>query len=374
MDKNEIFKEYILNNYSKDKNYNSIYSKIEKKEKIRKKIVNLVAVLFTIITLGTVSTSIYAKRAWDIEYKEYQNRNINSTRTAVTDAINNNYIEDLNMDYVYQNGIGIKIDSLMITNDYYQMIINMKLDDYTKINTDSLEFGYAIYDENKDIYQVNERNTWGIKKGQYKKYLSRELGVPYNESKAIPKVLASSSTMDIISSEKGNVIFQIGLNSFEGLPKSKKINIRIFDIGFALVDGYTENDGRYVITDSEDFGLTNYEWQFEIDIPEKFHNRDVIELKLAENIEGFEIEKAELSETGLTLHLRHIYPLINMTPDTLNISNGKGILYYQGGGLSDDYIIKGVFDVNKNDLNKGIYLNINIPEHNISSKLELVKK
>ena len=92
-------------------------------------------------------------------------------------------------------------------------------------------------------------------------------------------------------------------------------------------------------------------------------------------LNGFEdMLKAELSETGLTLHLRHIYPLINMTPDTLNILDGEGILYYQGGGMSDDYIIKGVFDANKNDLNKGIYLNINIPEHNISSKLELVKK
>lgn len=374
MDKNEIFKEYILNNYGKDNNYNSIYSKIEKKEKIRKKIVNLVAVLFTIITLGTVSTSIYAKRAWDIEYKEYQNRNINSTRTAVTDAINNNYIEDLNMDYVYQNGIGIKIDSLMITNDYYQMVVNMKLDENTKINSDTFEFGYAVFDENKNIYQVNERNTWGIKKWQYKKYLSRELGVHYNESKAIPKILANSSAIDMISSENGNVVFQTSINSFEGLPKSKKIYIRIFDIGFTLVDGYTENDGRFIITDSEDFELSNYEWQFEIDIPEKFHNRDVIELKLAESIKGFEIEKAELSETGFTLHLKHIYKLIDMTPDTLNISDKEGNIYHQGSGMSDDYIIKRLFDVNKNDLNKGIYLNINVPEYNISSKVELVKK
>ncbi len=54
----------------------------------------------------------------------------------------------------------------------------------------------------------------------------------------------------------------------------------IFDIGYSLAD-YTDVDGiEFKINNPEDFPLSDSEWQFEIDVPEKFYNKNYKELML----------------------------------------------------------------------------------------------
>ena len=148
MPDNKIFKEFLESTYDREKNYNSICSKIKGGIDMKKKILNIVAVLLIVLV---TAKSVYAKIAWHIEYKEYENRNV-ITRTLAIDE--NNYSENLNMDYVYQDEIGIKIKSLMITNDYFKLDMDIKLNE--DINKDMITYGYAIYDENNNIYEVSE--------------------------------------------------------------------------------------------------------------------------------------------------------------------------------------------------------------------------
>ena len=97
MSKNKVLKEYINNIYNKDRNYDIVFSKIKNKNNIRK-ILNIAAIFLITMMIGVTLPKIYAKIAWNIEYKEYEKREINTFKEAINDAIEDGYAEKLNMD------------------------------------------------------------------------------------------------------------------------------------------------------------------------------------------------------------------------------------------------------------------------------------
>lgn len=372
MHKNEILYEYLDNKniINQKENYEMIYSKIQKQNNIKKIINNVAAVIVVAITFGVVTTTIYAKRAWDIEYKEYENRIVNYTNAS----LKNSKIENLNMEYSYQNGIGVKIDSIIKTPDTLLMNINFDIDNFSAINTDSLSFGYAIFDENNNIYNVSERLKLGAGENwNYTQKLCKELGIKYKPSKFLPQILTNGGTPpSIVKSESGNIIFTVEGNSYKGYPESKKLYIRIFDIGFVMSDGYVKDDGEVIFTDLEDFALSNYEWQFEIDISEEFYKDSFIELKASNELVDFSIEKAILSETGLILELNHPYSIIDIASITLVDEEGNN--YWRGASCSNDNKLELLFYINKNDFKENLILKIEDTENNINREIKFVKK
>ncbi len=377
MSRNNILNEYIMKRYdNKEEIYSEIFAKIQHKKYVRNKIINTAAVLFVIMMFGMVGTSsIYAKKNWEKDYKEYQERTIKKSNVEIDNIQENGYTENLNMDYIYQEGLGIKIDSLLITDDSYSMRLNFDIIDEEKKKFDTFEFGYVIYDENNTIYDMSERTTFSSSvTTDYKKKLCKELKIEYNPSKNEPKQLGATQNIVQNISEDGKVLKTITLQSFEGFPRSKKIYVRIFNIGYSLANyEKTSNSTILEVVESEDFKLYDGEWQFEINVPEKFYNRELIEFKMEKNVEGFEIEKAILTNTGFILNIKHKYPIINMNPDTINIIDEYGNKYNSSAGMSDDYVIKQVFS-NISKENKELYLELNIPEHNIYEKIKLVSK
>ena len=59
--------------------------------------------------------------------------------------------------YIYKNDIGIKIDTLILTNDYFKINVNFKLPEDIELNTQTFRYGFAVYDENGNIYGIQER-------------------------------------------------------------------------------------------------------------------------------------------------------------------------------------------------------------------------
>lgn len=373
MYKNNLLKERFDSTYNKEKNYNKIYSQITKINNKKKKLLNVVAALFVITTIGITTSSIYAQKNWEEEYNEYKKRIIQSSNISIDTNIINGYTEDLNMEYIYQDGLGIKIDSLLITDDCYEMKLNFKIENKEKQNYEAFDFGYAIYDENNVVYDVNQRTKYSSNKtSNYEKKLCNELGIKYQPEKNIPKHLKSTGNITQNILENGNIIKKLTINSFEGFPKSEKIFIRIFDIGYSLANYEYNTDNILEIVESEDFKLYNGEWQFEINVPKKFHERSSISLKPIKDIEGFEIEKALISDTGLILNIKHKYPIINVTPSMITIIDKDGKEYTATSGMSDDYIIKQLFsNISKEQINEELYLKLNIPEYNINEKMKL---
>lgn len=266
---------------------------------------------------------------------------------------------------------GVKIDSLLINDYTCQMDVNFKILNDTK-DYKAFEFGFAIYDEENNIYNISERLKLGAgKQLNYKKKLCNELGIKYNSRKYnMPKQIATGMAQNPISITSENTIIRLELNAEEQLPKSKKLYIRIFDIGYTLAD-FTDIDGiEFKIENAEDFPLSESEWQFEIDIPERFYDKNYTKLTLKENIEDLKLESAILSDTNLALVIDTKYSLQNIIKG-LSISDEIGNMYriYK---TVDGEKYKLIFNID-NELNRKLYLNLNIPEYNINNKVELMK-
>lgn len=371
MKKNKILYEYFDNQnaISQKENYEAICSKIKKKDSIKSKIMNIAAIIIIAFTIG-ISTTIYAKRAWDIEYKEYENRSI----SYINASLQTSRIENLEMEYSYQNGIGVKIDSIVKTPDTLLMNINFDINNFANINTDTLSFGYAVFDENNNIYDISERLKLGAgEKWSYAQKLCRELNLKYKPSKFLPTVLTNGGKLPtIINSEAGNIIFETEDNSYIGYPESEKLYIRIFDIGFVMSDSNVKENGEIVFSEVEDFELSNCEWQFEIEIPKEFYKDSFIELKPIKELEDFKIDKAILSETALILEINHDYSII----DTKNIKlvDEMGNNYSGGIASSNDNKLKMIFYASKNDFKENLILKIEDNEQNVKKEIKLVKK
>lgn len=371
---NNNFKNFCIQKFNKEDNYNAILKKVEEegimKEKKNLKILKIAAVFIFVITLGLATPQLYGKIKWNIEYKEYEQRETIYGSASIKEAIESGYGENVQMDYIHQDQIGIKLNSLMITDDYFEMETDLKLPEDIEINTDTLSYGLAIYDENNNIYAVVERiHTADKKIYNYNKKLYKELEI---NSDTVP--LVSSCVTGISSAEKGNIIMKTTMTSTKGFPKSKKLYIRIFDIGYNMIE-VDKQIGK--IISSEDFQISNAEWKIEIDVPKKFYERKEVNLEIQENINGLEIEKFEATETRLTLIAKieglkeFVFEGKDMDSseftkqlnEKIYITDENGNKYYQTNlGTTGNDNFKMFFEVNKNKLNKKLFLNVNINE------------
>lgn len=384
MPKNKILSHYLSDTYDKEKNYNSICDKIKSQEIKRKKLLNVAATILVIMLVSSVGTGIYAKRKLDLYYQEFENRKVGHG-DAVDLAIENGLEEKLDMEYLYQDGIGVKIDSILLSNDYFKMNVNFQFEDYSNLDTVNMGFSYAIYDENNNIYYIHERYV--PKKSnkdykQYKKLLSKELNLTKYFWGDLPKELAFTSIPPYcISSKEGNLIFETNFNTITGFPKTKKLFIRIFNPGYAYTEYFyyikpiTKDTIGYPI-DVEDHRLSESEWQFEINIPDSLYNAKIISLQFNENIKEFELEKAEISDTGLLINLKlsdgYSYELTDT--DAFEVIDGHGEKIINSSARFDDRNYSMRYDISKNDLDDGIYFHINIPELNLDKTVQLIEK
>ena len=154
---NKVMKEYLENINNKNSNYEEILKKEKKTKFSGKKLASIVAVFVAVVALGTASTQIYAKIQWDIKFKEYQNREYEQGSGNIKEAFESGYGEVVDMDYIEQDGIKAKVDSLIITDDYFGANINFQFDENIKLNSETFQFAFAVYDESKNVYGIFTR-------------------------------------------------------------------------------------------------------------------------------------------------------------------------------------------------------------------------
>lgn len=289
---NRFMKEYLTNLNNKDENYNIIKKRILDKKRKNHKIRNIAAILVIILLLGTFSPQLYAKFRQDMKYKEYTRRNYVSGTGEIASA----YSEQVNMDYVFQNDIGVKLDSFILTDDTFKVDISFKLPEEMRVdkkegnNNEETHigyyFGFAVYDEEKNCFSILNRLDKQIIESKYDNYIGfvyKELGI--NRDKA----LANSSSTTIIELDEDKVVARLEMNTLKGFPNSKKIYIRIFNIGY-----WVSNSNLDYVSDHSDL-----EWNFEIETPDKFLKRDTTNLVLLDEIPKLKINKFTVTETGM---------------------------------------------------------------------------
>ena len=385
--RNKIFKEFTEEKFNIDNNYKNIISKIgtnnnEYKRSNKNKIVNIAAILIVAIIIGSVTPSINAKIQWNIQFKEYKNREYETGEAFIKEAIDSEYKEEINMEYITQEGISSKVDSLIITDDYLETKISFKFSDDIQLDSKNFTFGFAIYDDDKNIYGVSPRTHIGTNKeyDYYTTYMYKEIGVDYNKNDIYSIQLNDSSKKENINAINRSITSKITMSSIKGFPRSEKLYIRIFDLGYSMTDFRKEND-KYEIKEAEDFSLSKSEWIFTINIPEKFYERQTIELKLKEEINGLEIDKITVSDIGLiiqgcieglaSLEDNSIKEWQKLRNETINITDEEGNIYYEKtiGTVQDGDWFKMNYDINKKMLNKKIYLNVKINGQHYKSEL-----
>ena len=298
---NKFMKEHLKNLNSEDENLKIIKNKLNKQKKTKVKLINVAAIFLVVALLGTFSPQIYAKFQQNKKYNQYIRRDYVSGKGEIASAYN----ENIEMEYIYQNDIGVKVDSIVLTDDSFKANINMKLPEAMRVDKlpendkDDVnihyQFGYAIYDENDNILDCTPRIDETSFTGGYQDYLMclcKELGIKFNKYNLHDKILAQSGGYTQVERDDDKVITQIYLSSLKGFPNSKKIYIRIFNIGYSI-SKYDE--------DIEFSKHNDFEWIFEIETPDKFLKRETINLVLLDEIPRLKISKFTISETGTVL-------------------------------------------------------------------------
>lgn len=389
--KNRLYEEFAKEKFDKEKNYNAIISKVKegntmKNKTTKYKILNIAAIFIVAIIVASLTPSIYAKIQWNIQFKEYQNREYETGSGTIKEAEESGYSQDIDMEYITQDGISVKVDSLMITDDYFKANINFKFAEGIEVNSKTFDFGVAVYDEQKNVYGVSTRMHLGTneKYDYYTINMYKEIGVEYNKKDVYAIQLSDEKQGGIVSvdEENRNIISKVEMKSSKGFPKSKKLYIRVFDLGYFMANIDRDNPKNNVV---ESFTISDAEWDFEIDVPDKFYERQTIELKLKEDIPGVEIEKIAVSEVGLLIRAKIeglndiVFSGKDMTSEewqkvrneTINITDGEGNIYYENsmGTLQEKDWFGLSYSINKNTLEKRLFFNVKVNGKQYSSEL-----
>lgn len=385
---NNSLKNYLNEEYSKEKNYEKIFFKEKDVIKMKKVMLNSVACVLVLIFVGTISSKIYAKIQWDIKFKEFENRELVTETGEIKENWDEGYSENIDMDYVSHDGISAKINSIAITDDKFNAIVDLKFDENITVDSQRFSFGYAVYDENKNIYEVYTRMHIGSNEryDYYVPFLYKEIGVDYNKKNIYDTKIGESTNSGVISAKDRNIIANFNIETTKSFPKSKKIYIRLFDLGYTMIQVKEENGVKKIGT-TEDFKLSNTEWLFEIDVPEKFYERTNIELKLKDEIAGVNLEKITVTETNLTAK-GTIMDLDKIVMNGMNMESDKwknvrNELFYISDEDGNTYAVDSFATTNEKDgfsvsvpitksmLNKKLFLNTKV--NGIAYKSEIVE-
>ena len=203
----------------------------------------------------------------------------------------------------------------------------------------------------------------------YTPYMYKEIGVKYDRFNIYDILLNDVSGSSNILAENHHIKSKMELGSSKGFPKSKKLFVRINNLGFTMIDS-SKGIGEWY---TEDFDISDAEWIFEIDVPEKFYERTVTELTLKEEIPNLTIEKIEVSEVYLMLKgsLDGFYDMLQekaeipkemteLDTKTIYITDEEGNIYYHNtsGVIRKKDWFRKSFEITKNMLNKKFFLNV----------------
>lgn len=385
---NKIWKEYVDEIHNMDANFEKIRLKTRGVSSMKKKMLNMAAVFVAIVVIGATSSQIYAKIKWNVEFKEYKNRPVGEAKGNLDEARESDYAEVLNMDYVTQDGVSVKVDSILLTDDCFDAQLEFKFAEDKEVNSQTFRYGFAVYDENKNVYGIFSGITSKLRVGDKDNtvpFLYEDLGIKYDKKDLYSMELidgASAGPVEVNEQER-TIKESINLRAKDTFPRSKKLYIRVFDLGYDMYDLESVNLEKHTIGTREYFCITDAKWIFEIDVPDKFYERNTLRLELANEIPDFEIQRATLTETSLVLVFKSqaYRDFVTAGKDfegnfgeaataMLNITDGEGKMYQDiSGGTSGEDSYKITLDAGKKDLEKKLFVNFTVNGKKYTSEL-----
>lgn len=246
---------------------------------IKQKILKLVPVVCSFVVI--LSGIVYAK---DIE--SYFKKIFTNSTEAIDMAVENGYFQQNEMDYVYDNDIGIKVDNLI-------------LDD---LNLD-ISFCYEIKKENVSSICIEQYTILGDNEQLIYEY----------ESDDIAKVgLAKTMSRNEGSLKVSDKTYTDSI-LYELREKENSLNTLNFEIRSLRVT-YTDNTSD----------ILNGNWKFNVTINDEMKKNSSLYYIFSENNEYVEKCKATLSATGMIVELE-LKEAINPNETIFKVKRGEEI-------------------------------------------------
>lgn len=297
------------------------------KKKINKSIFSSIAVACFIV--ATITGTVFAK---DIG-KFVRGLFGPNASEGVDIAIDNGYVVEANTEYQNSNGIEINVESFLIDDYNFDIILNIKLTDINLIDefkdAQLTEYGsridfadLVILNENDEIVFDTARVILeGKTEEEIKKYYSGKK--PYTGGYSLWGERISDSEFKMTLNATGSSI---------PFPKSKKLIINLSQI----------EKWKWINRGTDDLkrSIKNYKgnWHFEIDVPEEQYNTESITYK-AKRCSESQIDlnsiTATLSKTAFKISIPKI------KTDKVNfeaLHNYDGISIYHMMALQKEYV------------------------------------
>ena len=250
-------------------------------------------------------------------------------------ALNNNYIQNVDMRYSKSNGINVKVNSISMDNSniyiLFEFVFNKKM---TNNFDDLLIKDLIITDENNNIILCDDNQT--IQKF-YKENNINNKSKPYT-SKYSNQILEKTNT---------KVKYLYILNSNKEYPKSKQLNINFKTIYFI------ENNIK--VSNLNELRNKKGNWNIKLNLSESFYNRVPIKY-IADNSQ----------------YINNLTLLVNDTDSSLSFEknsefNLKELYIYDS--QNKIYIIS---ESIKDNINSSTFkINLDLTKYNLSEKNNL---
>lgn len=230
---------------------------------------------------------------------------------GVQTAINNEYYSDVNTQYKEANGISTSIESFLIDDNNFDMNINIKFDDSYNLQ-DMLSNNGRI--DIMDLKVVNENND---KVFATREAESEEMTSLYKTEQEAREnydsyMGAYSETSEKINDNEIKFYLTATGNPVE-FPISQKLKITFNKIR----NSYWENG-------EEKYRIYKGEWNYEIDVPEKMAQSNIVQYKLVSiSDENYKFDSAKVSNTAFKIYLSNCNEISHNENECVETSDGR---------------------------------------------------
>lgn len=279
----------------------------KKKRDIKTKLYTKVAIAFSFLIVS-VNLVTYGLKISDNFKAESA---IGYVDSSVQQAIENGYIQNVEMDYLYSKGIGAKIDYIVMSD--YNLNILFDFD----ISKKNIKYNMRTYIEDMLIYDENNNIIYCYDYKIYEKFCKKK-GIEYNKNVVEQYANGLGRQQIELSSSINKTLYTI--STTKELPKSKKI--------------YIEFDKIYFNTEKNN--SVKGKWNFELNLNEQFYNREEIRYELVTESNDIELISANITDTRMRIK----YKMKEI--DTIDIDN---ISMYIEENLGNRYNMNNIEDI-----------------------------
>ncbi len=198
-------------------------------------------------------------------------------------AVENGYIQNVDMEYAYSNKIGAKIDYIIMSDYNLNILFDFDISQIKNITEPADIQDLLIYDENNNIIFCYNKNA-------YKEFCKK------NRLQCIDDFFHQQCANGYgiqaieLNDQNNKSLYKIG--TIKGFPKSKRLYIQFKTICF----------------DREQNTKIKGNWNLELDLSDQFYNRDTIKYKLKNQSNDVELINANstATTTRITYKMKNI--------------------------------------------------------------------